>query len=274
MIFGRTIGLLRRALAESAEDRIPLVAAGATFYVLLALFPALGVFVSLYGLVADLGAAQRQIAALQGLLPSGGVTVLSEQVARLAATPPASLGLTFALSLLLSIWSSNAGMKGVIAGLNIAYEQPERRNFLVLNLVSLTFTAGAILFAVAAVATVAAAPELLSRIGLETISGAAVLRWPVMLLVTAGLVSVLYRFAPSHQRPRWRWITPGSGFAALAWGAMSAAFSLYVSRFGRYDATYGSLGALAGFMTWIWLSLIVVLLGAELNSELERQTEG
>lgn len=263
--------IARRTWAEFTEDRIPSVAAGATFYALLALFPALGVFVSLYGLFGDVAEAQRQIAGLGGLLPAGGVTVLSEQITRLAAVPHDKLGYTFALSLVLSVWSANAGSKGLIAGLNIAYEVPEKRNFLVLNVVSLAFTAGSILFAVAGLATVVAVPELLSRVGLGHLAGGSIWRWPAMLVVMTGLLSVLYRFAPAHEHPRWRWITPGGVLASLLWAAMSAAFSFYVSRWGHYDKTYGSVGALAGFMTWIWLSLIVVLLGAELNCELDRQ---
>lgn len=268
---GSLMSIARRTLAEFSEDRIPAVAAGATFYVLLALFPALGVFVSLYGLLADVGEAQRQIANLHGILPEGGITVLSEQITRLAAVPSSKLGLTFVVSLLLSIWSSNAGMKAVIAGLNIAYEEKERRNFVKLNLVSLAFTAGFIVFSVLAIATVVAVPELMASVGLGGLTGASLLRWPLMLVVTAGLLSVVYRFAPSHERPVWRWVTPGGLLAAVLWALMSAAFSFYVGHWGHYDKTYGSLGALAGFLTWIWLSLMVVLLGAELNCELDKQ---
>jgi membrane protein len=263
--------IVRRTFAEFTTDRIPAVAAGAAFYALLALFPALGVFVSLYGLVGDLQVAQRQIAALQGLLPSGGVTVLSEQITRLAITSHASLGLTFLVSLLLSVWTANAGMKGLIDGLNVAYESKERRNFVVLNLVSLGFTAVAILFTTAAMAAVVAAPQVLAWFGLEALASASLLRWPALFVVAVGALSLLYRFAPSRPRGRWRWITPGGVLAAAAWMAMSVGFSFYVGRFGSYDRTYGSLGAIVGFMTWIWLSLIIVLAGAEFNSELEDQ---
>jgi membrane protein len=263
--------IARRTWAEFTDDRIPTVAAGSTFYALLALFPALGLFVSLYGLFGDIGAAQQQIADLQGLLPAGGVKVLSEQITRLAAVPHGSLGLTFALSLVLSVWSSNAGTKALIAGLNIAYEVRERRNFLRLNLVSLGFTAGGIASSVAGLATVVAVPSLLARLGLGDLAGGSAWRWPVMLAVMVAVLSGLYRFAPDHKHPRWRWVTPGGVLAAALWGAMSAAFSFYVGHWGHYDRTYGSLGALAGFMTWIWLSLIVVLLGAELNCELDRE---
>jgi membrane protein len=265
--------ILRRTLSEFAEDRIPAVAAGSTFFALLALFPALGVFVSLYGLVGDLAGAARDIAELQGVLPEGGVTVLREQVARLAAASHATLGLAFFVSLLFSVWSTNAGMKGLIAGLNVAYETRERRNFLELNLVSLAFTAGGIVFAMAATAAIAAAPDVLAWLHLQALEGASLLRWPAMLLVTAVVLSVLYRFAPCRHGARWRWITPGGVLAAVGWMAMSLAFSFYVAHFGRYDRTYGSLGAIVGFMTWIWLSLTIVLLGAEFNSELESQAE-
>jgi membrane protein len=263
--------IVKRTAAEFTDDRIPAVAAGSAFYALLALFPALAVFVSLYGLVGDLEGAQRQIAALHGLLPAGGVSVLSEQIARLAITSHASLGLTFFVSLLLSVWTANAGMKGLIGGLNVAYECKERRNFLVLNLMSLAFTAAAILFTTAAMAAMVAAPGVLSFLGLKVWAGASLLRWPALFVAAVGALSLLYRFAPSRPRARWRWITPGGVLAATAWMAMSVAFSFYVSRFGTYDRTYGSLGAIVGFMTWIWLSLTIVLLGAEFNSELEDQ---
>jgi membrane protein len=263
--------IVRRTVAEFTDDRIPAVAAGSAFYALLALFPALGVFVSLYGLVGDLQGAQHQIAALQGLVPAGGISVLSEQITRLAIASHASLGLTFFVSLLLSVWTSNAGMKGLIGGLNVAYECRERRNFLVLNLVSLVFTAGAILFATAAMMAVVAAPEVLAWLGLRAWAHASLFRWPAMFVVAVGALSLLYRFAPSRPRARWRWITPGGVLAAAGWMGMSLAFSFYVGRFGHYDRTYGSLGAIVGFMTWIWLSLTIVLIGAEFNSELEDQ---
>jgi len=261
----------QRTLSEFVDDRIPLVAAGSAFYALLALFPALGVFVSLYGLVGDLQGAQRQIAGLQGFLPAGGVSVLSEQITRLAITSHASLGVTFLVSFLLSIWTSNAGMKGLIGGLNVAYERHEHRNFITLNLVSLAFTAGAILFAIAAMTAVVAAPEVLAWLGFPTLAHASLLRWPAMFAIAVGALSLLYRYAPCRPHARWRWITPGGVLAAAAWMAMSLAFSAYVARFGSYDRTYGSLGAIVGFMTWIWLSLTIVLVGAEFNSELEDQ---
>lgn len=264
--------ILARTWAETNADQIPAVAAGVTFFGLLALFPALAAFVSLYGLFADVDMARRQILALRGLLPGGAVTVLGDQMVRLASTGHARLGLSFAVSFVVSMWSANAGVKALLAGLNVAYEQTERRGFLVLNAVSLGFTLGATLLALAGTAAVAAAPATLARLGLGEAAAISLLRWPVLILAMVGALSLLYRFGPCRAKVRWRWVTPGGVAASLGWVAMSLGFSWYVGNFGHYDATYGSLGAIVGFMTWIWLSLIVVLFGAELNAETERQT--
>ena len=264
--------ILLRTVREFSDDQIPAVAAGVTFFGLLSLFPALGAFASLYGLFADVGDARRQIASLAGLLPGGALTVIGDQMTRLAGADHGRLGLAFLISLILSLWASNAGIKALIAGLNVAYEEKERRRFIGLNLVTLSFTVGAIAFTVLAMAAVAAVPQTLSLLGIPGLIGLSVLRWPAMLLVMIGLLSLLYRYGPCREHARWRWISPGSVAASIGWMAMSLGFSWYVANFGHYDRTYGSLGAIVGFMTWIWLSLIVVLFGAELNAEIESQT--
>ena len=263
--------IFERAFKEFNNDQIPAVAAGITFYGLLAMFPAVGAFVSLYGLFANVDDARRQVVGLSGILPNGAVSVIGDQMTRLASASHGRLGAAFLVSLLLSIWSSNAGIKALFAGLNVAYEETERRKFFLLNAVSLTFTVGVTVFAIIAVSAVVAVPAALSMLGVSGVSGVSLLRWPVLLLVVAGLVSLLYRYGPCRGRARWRWITPGGLVAALGWMIMSFLFSWYVSNFGNYDRTYGPLGAVIGFMTWIWLSMIVVLFGAELNSELELQ---
>jgi membrane protein len=262
-------GVLSRAAGRFVANRIATAAAAVTFYILLALFPALSAFVSLYGLVADVDSARRQVRALGGVLPEGGVNVLSEQLQRLGHADHGGLGLAFAVSLLVSVWSSNAGVKALIEALNVAYEAPERRGFLRLNLVSLAFTGGAIVFSVLAFAVVAAAPGVLAWVGLRGFGLAALLRWPLFLAVTLGLFSVLYRFGPCREPGRWRLLTPGGVVAVVGWMAMSGLFSAYVANFGHYDRTYGSLGAIVGFLTWIWLSLMVVLFGAEVNAQVE-----
>lgn len=263
--------VLTRTISEFNRDQIPAAAAGATFFVLLSIFPALGAFAALYGLFADVGEARRQVDALGGVLPGGAVSVIEDQITRLASQDHGRLGAAFLISLAVSLWAANAGIKALIAGLNLAYEQRERRGFIALNLLSLSFTIGAIAFTVAGAAAIAAVPDTLTALRAGALVGISFLRWPALLVVVMGFLSLLYRYGPCRARARWRWVTPGSGVAAVGWMAMSLLFSWYVANFGHYNRTYGSLGAVIGFMTWIWLSLIVVLFGAELNAEVEAQ---
>lgn len=255
------------------QDRIPAVAAAVTFYFLLAVFPALSAFASLYGLIANVKDAERQIGAMAGVLPGGAISVIGDALTRLTATDHGALGLAFAVSLVVSIWSANAAIKAVIDGLNVAYEAHERRNFVNLTLVSLTFTVGIILAAIFGAALLAAAPAMLARLHLERFAGFSLLRWPVLLVATAVFLSVLYRFAPCRPASKLRWITPGGCVAALGWVVVSALFSWYVGNFGHYDQTYGSLGAVVGFLTWVWLSTMVLLYGAELNAAADARTQ-
>jgi len=263
--------LIVLAIKEFNQDKIPAIAGSVTFFFLLALFPAISAFVSIYGLFADVSDVQSQVGALEGLLPSGAISVLSEHMERLAGANDGSLSLAFIVSLLVSLWSANSGVKALLAALNIAYETKERRGFVKLNLVSLAFTFGGVILAVVLMAATVAAPAALGALHLQQHAALTVLRWPLLFGLLTVLVSVLYRFGPSRERPRWRWITPGGAFAALAWMAVSALFSWYVANFGHYDQTYGSLGAIVGFLTWIWLSLMVVMLGAELNAAIEAE---
>ena len=265
--------ILLRSIKAFSADQIPAWAGGVTFFCLLALFPALSVFASLYGLFADTNQARDQILGLSGVLPEGAVTVLGDQLRLLSNINHRSLGIAFAAGLLLSVWSSNAGVKSLFAGLNAAYEEKERRSFIRLNLVSLAFTFGLVLFAILAIATIAAAPTTLSLIGLGWLSKFAILRWPLILVVVGAVLSLSYRFGPSKSFARWRWITPGSVAAAIGWLVMSLGFSWYVANFGNFNKTYGALGGVVGFMIWIWLSAMIVLYGAELNAEIERQTK-
>ena len=255
----RTIGW--RTLKAFGDDRIPSAAAGITFYMLLAIFPALSAFVSLYGLMFDLDGAMQQVRTLAGLLPAGAINILSDELTRLTTTDHGALGIAFAISLATSIWSSNAGAKALIEGLNVAYERREKRNFIHLTLVSLSFTVGVIVLGICGIAFVVGAPALLSRAGLAAPTGLGPLRWPAVLALGTLLLSIVYRFGPCRGDAPWRWITPGGLLAAASWLAMSELFSWYVANFGHYDRTYGSLGAIVGFLTWIWISMMVVLLG-------------
>jgi membrane protein len=260
-----------RAWTEFNRDNIPQVAGGVTFFGLLALFPAMAAFVSLYGLFFDPSTASQQVKLLADVLPGEALGFVTDQLTRLTSSRHSGLSLAFITGLLLSLWSANAGMKALMVGLNIAFEEKEKRNFIKLNLVSLAFTLGGLVFVMLSGGAVIVAPIVLAFIGYQG-SGLALLRWPVLLLVAVGALAVLYRYGPSRQRERWSWVSAGSALAAVLWLVTSLLFSQYVAHFGNYDKTYGSLGAVIGFMSWIWVSVITVLFGAEINSEIEHQT--
>ncbi|WP_412760086.1 YihY/virulence factor BrkB family protein [Methylobacterium guangdongense] len=262
-----------RVYLEFNKDRVLAVAAGVTFYTLLSLFPAIAALVTCYGLFADVNVINEHLAQLHAMLPSGAVELIGDQVKRIAAKGSGSLSITFFSSLLLSIWSANAAMKAMFDALNVVYEEEEKRNFFWLNLRSLTFTIGALLFIIIALNVIVVVPVMLNFFGLGSTAWLlAALRWPAILIVLLGGLSVLYRFGPSREHARWRWVGVGSVVAGLLWLIASLLFSWYVANFGTYNETYGSLGAVIGFMTWIWISSTIVLLGGEINAELEHQT--
>lgn len=263
--------VLWRTWKESNDDQITRVAGGVTFFGLLALFPGLGAFVALYGLFADVAEVRKHLAVLAGVLPHDILVFVGDQMVRIAGQKESGLSFAFAGALLLSLWSANAGMKALFQGLNIAYDEREKRGFIKVNLVTLGFTVGAILFMLMALAVVVAVPVVLSFLGLND-SALAILRWPALLAGMVAALAVVYRYGPSREHARWRWVTWGSVAASGLWIVGSLAFSLYLTNFAHYDRTYGSFGALIGVMMWLWMSSIIVLLGAELNSEIEHQT--
>jgi membrane protein len=265
--------VLWRVWREIGDDRVFALAAGVAYYTLLALFPAIGVFVSLYGLVADISTVERNIADLAFILPSGGLEIIGGQLQRIASQPPKSLGIAFFAGIAISLWSANAGVKAMFDALNVAYDEEERRGFIRLNAVSLLFTLCAIVFAAVALAVVVAVPIVLNFVGLGSMAGTLVwiLRWPALYAVTILALTLVYRYGPGGRREHW--LNWGGIIAATIWLGGSMLFSWYVANFGNYGATYGSLGAVIGFLTWIWLSTVIFLVGAELNSEIEREIE-
>ncbi|MBU8539308.1 YihY/virulence factor BrkB family protein [Roseomonas tokyonensis] len=266
--------ILKRTLSQASEDRLLTEAAGITFYTLLALFPALAALVSLYALVADPTTIQGHLDALAGIVPGGGMDIITEQVQRVAQSADGTLGFGAIAGLLVSLWSANQAAKALFDALNVVYEEHEKRSFITLTLTTLTFTLGFILFAILTMVAVVAVPVVLNFIGLGSTAETLLAygRWPVLLVLVALVLACLFRWGPSRASAKWRWVSWGSAFAALAWLGASAGFSWYVANFGSYNETYGSLGAVVGFMTWIWISAIVILFGAELNAEMEHQT--
>lgn len=263
-----------RVYEQSIEDRLLSVAGGVAFFCLLALFPGLNALVTLYGIFADNSTISTNLSTLSFILPAGAFDIIGAQIKLALMTSNGSLSVQFFFSLVLAIWSANAGIKSIFDGLNVVYEERERRNFFVLNLQSLIFTLLAIIAGGLAIAAVIVAPILLHYVylGDKIELSISILKWPLLAIFILLALSVLYRFGPSRQQPKWRWVTWGSVVAALLWMIMSVGFSWYVSGFGSYDRTYGALGAIIAFMTWIWLSTTVILLGGELNAEMEHQT--
>jgi membrane protein len=266
--------ILKRTYSEISDDRLLAVAAGVTFYALLAVFPTISAFVSLYGLVADRATLAEHISLLEGIVPAGGVEIIGEQLGRLTAGEGTALGFAFFFSLGLALWSANAGVKALFDALNVIYDETEKRSFFRLNLTSLTFTAGALVLLLLGLVAVAVVPAAIAILGLQSLAERllAFLRWPALFVVATFALSLLYRFGPSRSDALWRWLTPGSVIAAALWMTASLLFSWYAANFGSYNETYGTLGAAVGFMTWIWLSTAVILVGAELNAEMEHQT--
>ena len=268
--------ILWRTYVRSGDDRLLAIAAGVVFFGLLAVFPAITALVSCYGLFANPSTIGANLQTLALLLPQGSFQIVQDQIARVLIKGDTALGVTFLFGLGLAIWSANAGVKAVIDALNVVYEEREKRSFIKLNLLSLAFTSGGIAALLLMVSAVVAVPLALDHAGLAPESRIIIGlgRWPLLLVTLLAALGILYRFGPSRRAARWEWLSVGTLTAALLWIAGSALLSWYLSNFGNYGATYGSLGAAIGLMMWMWMwmSAIMVLFGAELNSEIEHQT--
>jgi membrane protein len=266
--------IVLRTYQETQDDRLLALAAGVAFYALVALFPAIAAGVSFYALFADAGTIGKHLSLAAGIVPSDVLDMLREEITRIGAKSDGKLTFGFLLGFGVALWSANAGMKAIFDALNIIYDEQERRGIVRLNLISLFFTVGAIGAVLLAFSAVVVFPLLLAAFGLSSVDQPLIgyLRWPVMFVLILAGTAVLYRYGPSRRLAKWRWISIGSVFVVSAWLAVSSLFSWYLGNFANYNATYGALGAVVGLMIWMWLSTIVVLVGAELNSEIEHQT--
>lgn len=256
------------------DDHISLVAAGTAFFGLLAIFPAMTALVSLYGLVADPATIRDHVEVMRGVVPEAGVEIIETQLERIVGQGGTTNGVTFLIGLATAVWSANAGMKSLFEALNVAYDETETRSFAWRIAVSLAMTLGAMLVLVLFMFAIAVVPAIIKFMGLEGAAEwlASLLRWPMILVMAGVALAVLYRFGPSRESAQWRWISPGSILACTGWIAVSILLSWYLANLADYNETYGSLGAIIGLMMWFWLSAMVILVGAELNAELEHQT--
>ncbi len=264
---------LLRVKRQVSQDNLSIVAAGVAFYFLLAVFPALTAMVSLYGLVFEAQQVSEQISRLSAFLPGQAVELLTGQLGELANSNRSALGLGVAGGLLLTLWSSSVGVRKLMDALNLAYDETEKRSFLHRTALALLLTLGAILLGVVAIATIVLLPAVDRFLGSDNLLQTAIgiLRWPLVALLFALALGVLYRFGPSREHARWKWVSWGAGVATLLWVVGSALFSWYVSNFGSYNKSYGSMGAVVILLMWFLLCAFVTLIGAELDSELARQ---
>lgn len=264
----------RRVVREVKADNLPLLSAGVAFYALLALFPALVAVVSIYGLVADPSEVGRQLESLTRTLPADAADLLLKQVRTIAGTSDGKLGVSAATGIVTALWSASSGMKWLLTALSLVYDEPEDRKFVKLRGTALILTIGAIAGFVISLGLIAATPALARLVGLGSTGKivATVLRWPLLAVLVVGGLTVIYKYGPNRDTAKWRWVSWGSGIAAVIWLVASAGFALYAAVAGDFQGSYGSVGGVVVMMLWLFLTVFSVLLGAEINAEMEHQT--
>jgi membrane protein len=266
--------ILWRVWAQIGEDNISILAAGVAFYSMLAIFPAITAFVSLFGLVADPGQVQEQFASLKGIIPEDAWSILDRQLTTVASAQTGSLGIGALLGLAIALWSAGAGVRALMIALNNAYHEHERRSVIVFYLTAVLFTVGIVALGVLSLGVIVAVPVVLGLIDLGPIAAILIklLPWLVLALFMTIALGALYRYGASRAQPKTRWVSWGALVATLLWIGASVLFSIYVSNFASYNETYGTLGAVVALLMWLWISAFIVLVGAELNAEMEHQT--
>jgi membrane protein len=266
--------ILWRVLSSISADRILSTSGGVAFFSLLAIFPGIAAIVSLYGLFADASTIGKHLTLLSGILPAGVLALIADQITFIARQGNDTLGTAFLIGIFVALFSANAAMAALFDALNVVYDEKEKRSVVRFYATTLLFTIAGILFVIVAITGVVFLPLILKFFGLTaTTEGLlAILRWPILFVTIVASLGFIYRYGPSRRDARWRWVTWGSIVAALLWIAASMLFSTYVATFDSYNKTYGSLGAAVGFMMWLWISAVIILLGGELNAETEHQT--
>lgn len=263
-----------RVVKAIMADRVTLIAAGVTYFMLLSLFPALGALVALYGFVADPTAIMAHIGFLAGVFPPGSFDLIMNQLTSLTQQATSTRSLAFFGGLLVAIWSANSGMKALFDAMNVAYQEDEKRSLVRLNLLSLGFTFCALVVAIILIAAIGVLPAVLKYLWLDDWQEflARLARWPFIIVVFGCGISMIYRYGPSREEAKIKWLSWGVVFSTVLWLVASVLFSFYLENFANYNATYGTLGALIGLMVWVWISVVILIVGAEINAELEHQT--
>jgi membrane protein len=268
--------ITKRVAGRVSQDRITLISAGVAFYGLLALFPSIAALIAISGLVLDPASVSHTIVPLLAALPDAAAEIVETQITSVVSSRPDTLGLGAVIGLLISLYSASKATGTVMEGLNAVYETNETRDFVTLKLTTLGLTLFHIILLVLAAGLIAVLPAWLGSISETGVAAtiADVLRWPIAWLLAIGSLAVLYRFAPALDGPEWRWVTIGSVFTSVVGMLGTFGFSFYVANFGRYNETFGALAGFILLLTWLWLISIIVLVGALINAELERDLKG
>ena len=267
--------VVKRSFAESKADNVPMLAAGVAFFAFLSLFPAMIALITVWGLVQSPQQAAQQAESLTQGLPETASRLITRQLESIAADGSGALTFGLVVSLLLALWSASGGTANLIKAVNVAYDEDETRGFVKLRGLALLLTLGAIVFVIASVTLVAVVPPVLDALGLGIVGSilAQVARWVLLVALVAVALAVVYRFAPDRDDPKLSWASLGAVVATVVWIIGSIGFSIYVSRFGSYGETYGAIAGVAILMLWLFLTSYIILLGAEINAETERQTD-
>lgn len=264
----------KRVFQQISKDNVSIIAAGVAFYAFLAIFPAIAATISIYGLIVDPQTVIKQLSDMAEFLPTQATGLIRSQLDQITSGSPSALGWGLVFSILLSIWSANRGTSALFQGINIAYNEENKRGFFKNTAITLLFTFIGIIVAIVSLALVVALPAAIEGLGVSgpILTAAMWLRWVLLAGLIMVSLAALYRYAPDRENAKWRWVSWGSVFAAIFWIVGSWAFSFYVNNFGSYNATYGSLAAVVILLFWFYLSSFIILMGAETNSEIEHQT--
>jgi membrane protein len=265
----------KRVAASLKRDHVTLLAAGVAFKGLLALFPSIVAIITIWGLVADPEQITSQLEEFTSALPDDAQELLSNQMSDIAGSDASTLGWALVISLLVALWSASGGMAGLVEGINAAYEEVDQRGFLKKRGLALLLTLGAIVVLLVTIGLIAVLPAALDQLGLGRVGELAVRigTWPALAFIAMLGLAVLYKVAPDRDQPEMRWVSWGAVIATVLWLIGSALFTVYVENFGNFGETYGTFAGIIVLMLWLFLSAFIVLLGAEINAESERQTQ-
>ncbi len=261
-----------RTKQQMKEDNASILAAGVAFYLLLALPPSLVAVLSVYGIVSDPADVQDQVDRFDAALPKGAQRLIDAQLESAASTSNGRLGVGLVIAILIALLSASKGAKSLVDAINVAYDERETRGFVRLRLLALAFTVGGVALILTGLAVITLVPTLTDPFGSGGQLLASVVRWPLLAMAMVVALAALFRYGPDRDDPRWAWVTPGAVFAAVAWVLGSLVFALLADKFGTFNETYGTLGAVAVMLLWLYITALVIIVAAEINAELERQT--